>query len=92
MTDAIDFAYYSTYGELKINKEKFYESFIRRFADEASVSTAYTIEFSEIYEAPPKVSVKVTSKANSFTITGDSDSFDIVNKIDGILEMPIAQN
>ena len=92
MTDAVDLAYYSTYGEVKINKEKFYESFIRRFAEEASASSTYDITFSEIYEAPPKVSVTVKSKTNSFTIAGDSDSFDIVNKIDAILEMPVAKN
>ena len=33
MEDAIDFAYYRQYGEVKINKEKFYESFLRRFAE-----------------------------------------------------------
>jgi len=91
MTDAVDFAYYSTYGEVKINKEKFYESFLRRFAEEASSTTTYDITFSEIYEAPPKVSVTVKSKANTFSISGDSESFDIVNKIDAILEMPVAK-
>ena len=86
MEDAIDFAYYRQYGELKINKEKFYESFLRRFAEEASIATTYDIEFSEIYEAPPKVGVKVSSKANTFNIAGDAESFDIVNRIDAILE------
>ncbi|MBQ6841435.1 MAG: hypothetical protein IJO63_04910 [Bacilli bacterium] len=86
MEDAIDFAYYRQYGELKINKEKFYESFLRRFAEEASIATTYDIEFSEIYEAPPKVGVKVSSRANTFNIAGDAESFDIVNRIDAILE------
>lgn len=35
MVDAIDYGYYRTYGELKMNKEKFYEVFLRRFAEEA---------------------------------------------------------
>ena len=86
MEDAIDWGYYREYGEAKINKEKFYESFIRRFSEEASISTTYDIEFTEVYEAPPKIGVKVSSKSNSFSITGDADSFDIVNKIDAILE------
>lgn len=86
MEDAIDFAYYRQYGELKINKEKFYESFLRRFAEEASIATTYDIEFSEVYEAPPKVGVKVSSRANTFNIAGDAESFDIVNRIDAILE------
>jgi len=87
LEDAIDYAYYMRYGELKINKEKFYEVFLRRFAEEASISTTYTISFEEVYEAPPKVSVQVASKSNTFNITGDSDTFDIVNKIDSILEV-----
>lgn len=86
MEDAVDYAYYRNYGEIKINKEKFYEVFLRRFAEEASLSTDYDIEFTEVFEAPPKVSVKVSSKSNSFVIAGNSTSFDIVNKIDGILE------
>ena len=88
--DAIDYAYYNQYGELKINKEKFYEVFLRRFAEEASISTTYTISFEEVYEAPPKVSVQVASKSNTFNITGDSESFDIINKIDGILDVNTA--
>jgi hypothetical protein len=86
MIDAIDYAYYRDYGELKINKEKFMECFIRRMADETSLTQTYTIEFYAIYEAPPKVSVKVSSKSNTFNIAGDATDFDVVNKIDAILE------
>ena len=86
MEDAIDWGYYRQFGEAKINKEKFYESFLRRFAEEASIATTYDIEFTDVYEAPPKIGVKVSSKANTFSINGDSESFDIVNKIDAILE------
>ena len=86
MLDSVDLAYYSTYGEVKMNKEKFYESFIVRFADEASIATTYDIEFTDVYEAPPKVGVKVSSKGNVFGVIGTSDSFDIVNKLDAILE------
>lgn len=89
MEDALDWSYYRQYGEAKINKEKFYESFLRRFAEEASISTTYNIEFTEVYEAPPKVGVKVSSKSNTFNIVGDSETFDIVNKIDAILESKV---
>lgn len=93
MVDAIDFAYYNTYGELKINKEKFYEVFIRRFAEDASLTTTYDIEFYDIYEAPPKVGVQVSSKSSTFNFEGSSDTFDIVDKVDAILEMKnIKQN
>lgn len=86
MQDALDWSYYRLYGEIKINKEKFYESFLRRFAEEASFSTTYTVDFTEVYEAPPKVGVKVSSKSSTFNIAGDTTTFDIVNKIDAILE------
>lgn len=92
MVDAIDYGYYREYGELKINKEKFYEVFLRRFAEEASLTTTYTIEFNEIYEAPPKVGVKVSSKSSTFTVGGDTTTFDIVNKLDAILESKSSAN
>lgn len=86
MVDAVDYAYYRKYGEIKINKEKFYESFLRRFAESTSPNTTYTVSFYGIYEAPPKVSVEVKSKSNTFNVMGDSTSFDMVDRIDAILE------
>ena len=67
MVDAVDYAYYRTTGELKINSEKFVESFLRRFADNVELNT-YQIDFYGIYEAPPKVSVKVTTKSAKIVI------------------------
>jgi hypothetical protein len=86
MVDAINYGYYREYGELKIDREKFIESFIRRFSENVSLNT-YKIDFYGIYETPPKVSVKVTSKTGSFVVASDSTSFDIVNKVDAILEL-----
>lgn len=87
MLDAVDYGYYRQYGEVRIIKEKFVESFLRRFAESANLSTTYNISFYDIYEAPPKVSVKVSSKSNTFNVMGDSSTFDIVNKIDAVLEL-----
>lgn len=86
MVDSINYGYYSKYGELKIDREKFVESFLRRFAENVSLNT-YTISFHGIYEAPPKVSVKVSTSSRSFVIAGDSTTFDIVNKVDAVLEL-----
>ncbi len=86
LIDAVDYSYYRTYGEVKINKEKFYESFMRRFAETASLSTTYTISFYGVYEAPPKASVEIKSKSNSFNVMGDATSVDMVEKIDAIVE------
>jgi hypothetical protein len=86
MVDAINYGYYREYGELRIDREKFIESFLRRFSENVSLSK-YQIDFYDIYEAPPKVSVKVTSNSGSFVVAGDSSSFDIVNKVDAVLEL-----
>lgn len=87
MLDAVDLAYYRENGELKINREKFVESFLRRFSENVSITNTYTVDFYGIYEAPPKVSVKVSSTSSTFTIAGDSKSFNIVDKVDSILEL-----
>lgn len=86
LIDAVDYAYYREYGELKINKEKFIESFLRRFAETASLTTTYDITFTGIYEAPPKVSVEIQSRTNTYVIASDSTSFDMASRIDAILE------
>lgn len=85
MVDAIDYAYYRQSGELKINREKFVESFLRRFAENVALST-YQVDFYGIYESPPKVSVRVTTKSASYTVAADPTSFDIINRIDAIFE------
>ena len=86
LIDAVDYSYYRTYGEIKINKEKFYESFLRRFSENASTATIYTVSFYGVYEAPPKVSVEIKSRSNTFNVMGDADSFDMVERIDAIIE------
>lgn len=87
MVDAVDYAYYRQYSELRIHKEKFVENFIRRFAESVSQSNTYTIEFYDIYEAPPKVSVRVSSSSDTFNVFGDASQFDVVEKVDAILEV-----
>ena len=69
--------------KIKIDQQKFIESFLKRFADNASLSRTYKIDIYDINEEPPKVSLKVSS-----TETGNSEivSFDLVNKVDAILE------
>lgn len=86
MVDSVDLAYYRLTNELKINREKFIESFLRRFSENVALNT-YQIDFYGIYEAPPKVSVKVTTKSASYNIGMSNDSFDIINKVDAILEL-----
>ncbi len=87
MLDSVDYGYYRQYGEVRILKEKFVESFLRRFAESANLNTKYKISFYDIYEAPPKVSVKVSSSSKAFNVFGDTSTFDIVNKLDALLEL-----
>ena len=86
MIDAVDYAYYREYGELKINKEKFIESFLRRFVEVASLTSEYDINFTGIYEAPPKVSIEIISSSDTYIIASDAAEFDMTSRIDAILE------
>lgn len=86
MVDAVDFAYYRLYGNVKMSEQKFVESFLRRFADTTNLSNTYDVEFYDLYEVPPKVSVKVSTKTNSYNVANDQTAFDVTNTIDAILE------
>lgn len=87
MYDAFDLASYRENGTIRIDREKFVESFVRRFAENANLSRTYVIEIYDVNEEPPKVSLKVSS-AESSNITGEIMTFDITNKLDAILETP----
>lgn len=86
MQDAFDYASYMVDGEtIRINREVFVESFIRRFSQNASLSNTYVIEFYDINEYPPKVSLKVKTKEGK-VVANQEVQFDITNQIDAILE------
>ena len=88
MYDAVDLGSYRKDGTVKINREKFVENFVRRFAENASLARTYVIEIYDVNETPPKVSLKVSSTEKG-NVTGDEIvTFDIQNKIDAILETP----
>lgn len=86
MSDAVDYAYYRNTGEVRINKEKFVENFLRRFSETVNLNTTYKVDFYNLYESPPKVTVKVTSSSRTFSIQGDSSTFESINKASAILE------
>lgn len=89
MTDAVDVGYYRLSGLLRIDKEKFVESFVRRFAENVSNNRTYDIGFYDINETPPKVSVLVKSETAA-TINGES--LNLSNKVDVILESKYHEN
>lgn len=87
MIEAIDIPYYRDTGELKIIEEKFVENFTRRFAESTIfVTNDYKIEFYDIMEMPPKVSIIIRTGLGEYTINGDADEYNIANKLDAILE------
>ena len=87
MYDALDLSAYRQNGKIRIDREKFTENFLRRFAESAVLSRTYKIEIFDINEEPPKVSLRVSS-AESTTLTGEILNFDLVNRLDAILESP----
>lgn len=87
MIDSIDIAYYRKTGNLKIVKEKFAESFFRRFAESTNVNAnSYDIKISNIIESPPKVSVEITSNLGKKTIYKNTDDYNVYSDLDAILE------
>lgn len=83
-------------GEIKLNKEVFTESFLRRYAENINNNKNYQVTIQEVIEYPPKVSVRIDtfdtysaggSREESFT-PGD---FNIRNQIDAIFEEKIKE-
>lgn len=88
MLDAVDSFYYKTCGLYRIDKEKFVESFLYRFATNVDASRGYKIGFYDINEVPPKVSVKIDSLTTlGFKQQdGDTTAATISTSYDAILE------
>ena len=83
MEDAVDIEYYRLNSQLRIDKDKFVESFLRRFADSVDGTRSYTISFYDINEVPPKVSVKVDSNT---VLSFSGQTANISTALDAILE------
>ncbi len=95
--DSVDYRYYAQTGQIRILKEVFVENFLRRFAETVSVTDSYTVQFYDLYESPPKVSVKISTTTAGFIIGRDvatdpndpssaQTNLDVVNSIDLIVE------
>ena len=83
MNDAIDYDFYSNNGVVRMDKEKFLECFVRRFADSVDGTRDYNIDVYDLNETPPKVSVKISSKSSS---ASKNNSTDITTNVDMIIE------
>ncbi len=88
MIEAVDYAYYRKYGELRISSEKFMENFIRRYAEVITINKTTTINFYDIYEVPPKVTVEVSTTSSQFFVRDTTTtSVALKNRINAILEL-----
>lgn len=88
MFEAIDYGYFAEYGELRISSEKFMENFIRRYSEVITINKTTTINFYNIYEVPPKITVEVSTRSTQL-LTLDTKVTDVSvnNRISAILEM-----
>lgn len=102
ISDSLDLGYLRTCGIYRIDREKFVESFLYRFADSVDSTRNYKVGFYDINEVPPKVSVKVDSLTslafnptsgknaatggNSKKDYSDSQAASITTSYDAILE------
>ena len=87
MIDAINMDYYRETGELKIIKDKFVESFTRRFAESTVFAGSnYTINYFDIMEEPPKVTVSINTGIGEYTIYQDTSDYHVANTLSAILE------
>ena len=82
-------------GTIRIIKEKFVESFVRRFAENAELNRNYRVIIHDIDECPPKVSISLIATNNFSFVTffnidfsngQTAGSANIVNSLTGILE------
>ena len=94
MIESVDVAYYRLTGEIKMSKEKFVENFTRRFTETSTFGQGnYNIEYYQISETPPKVSLRIVDATNSYNIYNtfsvdlDPTQINIVNELSAILDV-----
>lgn len=87
MIDAVDLAAYRDKEVIRIDREKFVENFVRRFAENASLSRTYVIKIFDVVEEPPKVTIEISSSEQGSTGSEVVD-FTIQDRISAILETP----
>ena len=78
-------------GEIKLNKDVFVESFLRRFSNNINNNKSYEVTIQEVIEYPPKVSVRVDTYNSYNSKESRTEDFylgdyNIRNQIDAILE------
>lgn len=86
MLDAVDYGSYMKTGKLVMSREKFVAVFIRRFADSVTADKDYRIDFYDIYEYPPKATIRITTATGNYSVNNEQVNLEINTFITGILE------
>ena len=86
MVDAVDYGSYRLTGRIVMSDEKFKEAFIRRFAESVTNNKAYTIEFYDVYEDPPKATVRIRTSSGTTVLNSDSFGISVDTILSGVLE------
>ena len=86
MLDAVDYGTYRLTGRIVMSEEKFIEVFLRRFSESVANNKTYQIDFYDVYEEPPKASVRIRTSSGTTTINSDDFSTNIDTLLHGILE------
>ncbi len=97
MIESVDVTYYRLTGDIKISQEKFVENLTRRFVESATYGDEnYKLEFYDISESPPKVSVRIVDATKNYNLYGtfgaEPTQVKIVNQISGILDVYTADS
>lgn len=86
MLDAVDYGTFRTTGRIVMSKEKFVEVFIRRFAESITNNKDYKLDFYDIYEEPPKATVRIRTVSGESTLNSDTFNIKLDTYMNGILE------
>ena len=86
MYDAIDYGTYMKSGKLVMSREKFVSVFTRRFAESVNPDRTYQLDFYDIYEYPPKATIRIKTNTGESSIKNNGVDIEVNTFITGILE------
>ena len=86
MIDAVDYGTYRTTGKVIMSEQKFVEVFIRRFADSVTNNKTYELSFYDIYEDPPKATVRIRTSSGVTEVGSENFDVKLDTTLNGILE------
>ena len=92
MLDAVDYGTFRNTGRLVMSEQKFVEVFLRRFAESVTNNKTYEVSFYDIYEEPPKVTVKIRTKAGATAVGNETFDVNLDTQLSGILETVYGAN